>query len=241
MNFKKLASLLFLLLFFVSCNDYEKIMGPALKTKMSDKNPNPVFDGEIEPPMPNPWENDKTLLGIDTNNNGIRDDIDIWINRTGKTYNERMALRQLAKAFREEWVAANMAYENFKKGPLDIHNKKAIEYDNSIADLIQVATSKEADATMGCMSFIFVQPKYKHEEKMLMEDSLEELYLNSKVRREVRETYYKYSHIFGVTENKKNNHEYCIFKVENLEQANVDLERSYEIQRKESGYKYDKK
>lgn len=48
--------------------------------------------------MPNSTENNKTMLGVDSDNNGIRDDIDIWINRTGKSYNERMALRQWARA-----------------------------------------------------------------------------------------------------------------------------------------------
>lgn len=48
--------------------------------------------------MPDRTENEKTILGIDSDKNGIRDDVDIWINRTGKNYNERMALRQLARA-----------------------------------------------------------------------------------------------------------------------------------------------
>jgi hypothetical protein len=40
--------------------------------------------GEIKhgyqlPPCPDPVENAKTLLGIDTNSNGVRDDVEIWI------------------------------------------------------------------------------------------------------------------------------------------------------------------
>lgn len=80
-----------------ACNEYEKIMAPALKIKLADSSPNPVFDGEVEPSIPNKTDNDKTILGIDTNKNGIRDDIDIWINRTALDYNERMAMRQYAK------------------------------------------------------------------------------------------------------------------------------------------------
>jgi len=34
------------------------------------------------PPMPNEDKNNKTLLGIDSNNNGIRDDVEIWILKT---------------------------------------------------------------------------------------------------------------------------------------------------------------
>lgn len=39
------------------------------------------FNGKLEPPAPDPIENDKTLLGIDSNNDGVRDDVERWINR----------------------------------------------------------------------------------------------------------------------------------------------------------------
>ncbi|MDR3178021.1 MAG: hypothetical protein LBT96_03450 [Campylobacteraceae bacterium] len=38
------------------------------------------------PPCPDPAENDKTLLGIDTNKNGVRDDVEVWIYNTYDTY-----------------------------------------------------------------------------------------------------------------------------------------------------------
>jgi hypothetical protein len=70
-------------------------MKPALEKL--NINPNEtVFDGIKEPPMPNMLLNYFNAEGIDTDKNGIRDDIDIWINRTGENYNERMALRQAA-------------------------------------------------------------------------------------------------------------------------------------------------
>jgi hypothetical protein len=36
-------------------------------------------NGFILPPYPDPAENDKTLLGIDTNENGVRDDVERWL------------------------------------------------------------------------------------------------------------------------------------------------------------------
>jgi hypothetical protein len=36
-------------------------------------------NGFILPPYPDPELNDSTLLGIDTNNNGVRDDVERWI------------------------------------------------------------------------------------------------------------------------------------------------------------------
>jgi hypothetical protein len=38
-----------------------------------------VKHGYQLPPCPDPVENAKTLLGIDTNDNGVRDDVEIWI------------------------------------------------------------------------------------------------------------------------------------------------------------------
>lgn len=43
-----------------------------------------VINGHVLPPMPNKTLNDATLLGIDSNNNGVRDDVEIWIYETYK-------------------------------------------------------------------------------------------------------------------------------------------------------------
>jgi len=36
------------------------------------------------PPEPDPTQNNSTLLGIDSNNNGVRDDVERWIYKTYK-------------------------------------------------------------------------------------------------------------------------------------------------------------
>ncbi len=43
-----------------------------------------VINGHILPPEPDPKINNATLLGIDFNNNGVRDDVEIWIYKTYK-------------------------------------------------------------------------------------------------------------------------------------------------------------
>jgi hypothetical protein len=43
-------------------------------------------NGFTLPPCPDPKENDKTLLGIDSNNNGVRDDVERWIIKTYKDH-----------------------------------------------------------------------------------------------------------------------------------------------------------
>jgi hypothetical protein len=45
-----------------------------------------VVQGYKLPPCPDEKENAKTLLGIDTNNNGVRDDVEVWIYHTYDTY-----------------------------------------------------------------------------------------------------------------------------------------------------------
>jgi hypothetical protein len=60
-----------------------------------------------EPEMPSHYLNHFTLTGIDSNDNGVRDDVDIWINRVGKTYNERMALRENAKSLTKQMIACD--------------------------------------------------------------------------------------------------------------------------------------
>ncbi len=43
-----------------------------------------VINGHTLPPEPNPMANNATLLGIDINDNGVRDDVERWIYETYK-------------------------------------------------------------------------------------------------------------------------------------------------------------
>ncbi len=82
--------------------DYDSLMKRAEK-KQRDHSEFIDFYGEREPSIPSGDENSKTLLGVDANVNGVRDDIDVWINRSALTQNETLAMRQYAKA-RQEWL-----------------------------------------------------------------------------------------------------------------------------------------
>lgn len=81
--------------------DYDSLMKRAEK-KQLDHSEFIDFYGEREPVIPIKSENSQTLLGVDLNNNGIRDDLDVWINRSALTKNETLAMRQYAKA-KQEW------------------------------------------------------------------------------------------------------------------------------------------
>ena len=58
-----------------------------------------VINGIQVPPMPNPAINNATLLGVDSNNNGVRDDVEIYIaQKYGKNPIQYKAMMQSAKA-----------------------------------------------------------------------------------------------------------------------------------------------
>ncbi|NOT80451.1 MAG: hypothetical protein HOP07_15775 [Bacteriovoracaceae bacterium] len=75
--------------------DYDSLMKRAYKRKEEFITLS-VFDGFHEVSIPDAEKN-SIGLGVDSDSNGIRDDIDIWINRMSNNFNERMAMRQYAK------------------------------------------------------------------------------------------------------------------------------------------------
>ncbi len=56
-------------------------------------------NGYVLPPMPDSTENCKTIGGIDSNNNGVRDDIEIWIYSDYEREDEREVLMQLSRYY----------------------------------------------------------------------------------------------------------------------------------------------
>lgn len=56
-----------------------------------------VIDNSLQVPMPNEKENNKTIAGIDSDGDGIRDDVQRWINEEFSTNSEiKSAIRQIA-------------------------------------------------------------------------------------------------------------------------------------------------
>lgn len=56
-----------------------------------------AIDSSLQVPLPDPKLNDKTIAGIDSDNDGIRDDIQRWINEEFSTQPKvQMAMRQIA-------------------------------------------------------------------------------------------------------------------------------------------------
>jgi hypothetical protein len=90
----------------------------------SYKSTGPYYGGEraddryILPAMPDAKTNDKTLLGIDSNDNGIRDDVEIYIYNRFQGYTnskvEREIAKQYVKAYQQLLISPETAYEDKK-------------------------------------------------------------------------------------------------------------------------------
>lgn len=70
-----------------------------------------VINGHTLPPEPNPAINNATLLGIDSNGNGVRDDVEIWIYTTYDKPIEHAVFMQSARAYQIVIVEPVMALD----------------------------------------------------------------------------------------------------------------------------------
>lgn len=114
----------FILLFFIctSCvfrndisPDYKRLIYPVKKKKLGESQ-SFIVDGNVEPEFPDEELNNETVLGVDSNRDGVRDDLEIFINRNARDKNERLALRQYVKYAHvemEKWnhVSVNELYK----------------------------------------------------------------------------------------------------------------------------------
>jgi len=73
-----------------------------------------IIDGHVLPPEPDKALNDSTLLGIDSNKNGVRDDVERWIYKTYKHPIERGIFMQSARAYNKVIVTPSKAHETVK-------------------------------------------------------------------------------------------------------------------------------
>lgn len=76
-------------------SDYTFLISKVLKHK--EYFDQVSFHGELEPDAPDLQINGQTILGIDSNLNGIRDDIDIWLNRSALNKEETDLMRGYAR------------------------------------------------------------------------------------------------------------------------------------------------
>lgn len=67
-----------------------------------------VIDESLEVPLPNDKENSKTIAGVDSDGDGIRDDVQRWINETYiSNLNVKLAVKQMAINIQQELISAD--------------------------------------------------------------------------------------------------------------------------------------
>ncbi len=206
-----------ILILICGCNEYEKIMGPVVKMKMEDKTSSPIFDGITEPDMPNVDLNNKSLLGIDSNDDHIRDDMEIWINRSFETYNERMAIRQRVKALRGLMIVGEKINNLYLKGPVKVTVESEALYARSLGNEVQSSIEIVADSSQ-CMNAVFKGRELKKDFEKMYTDPLDVLFTNTELRKKSKEAFYSYNHVYKVTKEKRNDFDYCDFKIQNIEE-----------------------
>jgi hypothetical protein len=123
-------------------SDYDKLMNPIKEMKLAEKKagkPNPTYDGVVEPDFPDEKLNDETLEGVDSNKDGVRDDMEIWINRVAEDEYVRLSL----KHFYSKYWLFNISVWN--EDPLALQNKKSWEKVAALVCLNWMLKPYEAD------------------------------------------------------------------------------------------------
>ena len=102
----KLVAILVFSILFSSCTRKElssdMFLEPLKKMKEEDKKqgrPAPNFDGFTEPEFPSEDENAKSFKGVDSNHDGIRDDLEIWINRMAEDGYVRASMKDYYRRY----------------------------------------------------------------------------------------------------------------------------------------------
>ncbi len=155
----------------------------TLQAKYEETLSNPVniniyweVDGHRLPPEPDPKVNNATLLGVDVNNNGVRDDVERWIY---EEYKDKHPIHidiamQIAKASQEILKNPNMSV-----------SKAKLLHKAEVNGLI-------------CESYFSIYAKYFNKKILVKTDIgtgyLEDLYFNTEDRKQI---YKKYSSLLS--------------------------------------------
>lgn len=121
---RNLKKILLLLFFCIGCDlvksDYDLLMQKTKEEKVrEEKNgiPSRIFDSFQEPHFPT--GDIDSLEGVDLNKDGIRDDIEIWINRNAES-------DQIRVAFKDYYKKTLKVFEDINKGVSDEEYSEAI-------------------------------------------------------------------------------------------------------------------
>lgn len=94
-----------------------------------------VIDSSLQVPIPDPKLNDKTVGGIDSDGDGIRDDIQRWINETYSSQPKvKMAMREIAMGRQLDLLSVANREQSI------IVSKKVLDNDNCLYSIVGIDT-----------------------------------------------------------------------------------------------------
>jgi len=155
----------------------------TLRAKVGNQTSNPVtltvyreVNGHTLPPEPDKALNDATLLGIDVNHNGVRDDVERWIY---EKYKDKHPIHiDIA-------MQAGRAYNQLLKSPLENSTQAKTMH-------------KKCVAPIACKAYYQIYAKYFNEPLLVTEDIdigyFQKFYFNTPRRKEL---YNKYSRLLS--------------------------------------------
>jgi hypothetical protein len=130
-----------------------------------------VIHGHVLPPEPDPAVNNATLLGVDVNNNDVRDDVERWIY---ETYKDKHPIHA------DIAMQAGRAYNQLLKSPLQNTEQAKKIHETCVAPI-------------ACKAYYQVYAKYFSEPLLVTDDIsvsyFQKLYFNTQSRKELYNTY----------------------------------------------------
>lgn len=88
-----------------------------------------VIDSSLQVPMPNEKENNKTVAGIDSDGDGIRDDIQRWINEEFSSQPKvKMAMRQVAMGRQLDLLSVNNKEQSVIAGKKFLNDRTCLKF-----------------------------------------------------------------------------------------------------------------
>jgi hypothetical protein len=183
------------------------------------------------PPCPDPIENDKTLLGIDSNKNGVRDDVEIWIYHTYDTHKNCVKTEEI----REEIIEGHnftygVIHENCTDEDIPYHQiVREIAMQRARAYQIVIQEPEKAretypilDAAQYCEFYFLDDAKYNNEPILINDyDLYKELrYIQFDTVQRAR-AYHEYNFYLGggaypLETNTNKRRAFCDFDVDKL-------------------------
>jgi hypothetical protein len=193
----KTTLIIFVALLFAACDKNNSDNDTSTKNStLSTSNPGNFSMGDhyIPPIMPNPITSDLTLLGVDSNNNGVRDDVENYIYDRFKGYKNYKVEREIAM----QWArAAQLLIQNPENGYKD---KKYLIMQKVISCQEYYYNSN----TQGYDFQMYMQYINQHE---IFDEDFKDVIFNTKQR---LKAYFKYSesmsgHVFDDMPDTKDN------------------------------------